>query len=50
MRKSISILVHVLFLTCFFSPMQAAEKKPAWQMEWEKTLQAAEEEGQTNEV
>jgi iron(III) transport system substrate-binding protein len=38
-------LVIILFLS-FAQPSHAAQTKPAWQLEWEKTLDAAKKEGQ----
>jgi len=40
--KSLSILV----LICLASFAEAAQSKPTWQSEWEKTLEAAKREGQ----
>lgn len=42
--------MRLLFFLCVFllngAVALAAESKPAWQVEWEKTVAAAEKEGQ----
>jgi ABC-type glycerol-3-phosphate transport system substrate-binding protein len=43
MGKSLLLILLCVF---FGGAVQAAESKPAWQVEWEKTLEAAKKEGQ----
>ena len=43
-KASALLSVLPIFFQCF--SLQAAEEKPAWQVEWEKTVQAAKKEGQ----
>ena len=42
-RALIVVLASLLWLNA--GAIQAAEPKPAWQLEWEKTLEAAKKEG-----
>jgi iron(III) transport system substrate-binding protein len=46
MRVSIGILISVGLLIGLFRLVVAAEANPSWQAEWERTVQAAEKEGQ----
>jgi len=41
-----SCAVVVLFLSCAITYASGAQAKPAWQVEWEKTIEAAKKEGQ----
>ena len=43
--RVILFLVVILFLS-FEQRSHAAQSKPAWQLEWEKTVEAAKKEGQ----
>jgi len=41
-----SCAVVVLFLSCAITYACGAQAKPAWQVEWERTIEAAKKEGQ----
>ena len=45
MRRVEFLLLMILFVD-FAQPSHAAQTKPAWQQEWERTLEAAKKEGQ----
>ena len=45
MRHWLTLFVMVLSI-CLSAFAHAAESKPTWQTEWERTVKAAEEEGQ----
>ena len=44
-RLSMAILYSLIVVIGSLDPAQAAESRPPWQMDWEKTVKAAEEEG-----
>ncbi|HEV8722983.1 MAG TPA: extracellular solute-binding protein [Candidatus Binatia bacterium] len=48
MKRTTLLLFAALFIHCFFvrTPAIVAAEKPSWQLDWEKTLQAAKQEGQ----
>ena len=45
-KKGISFFFLLPFLWSFISLSHAADSKPSWQTEWERTVKAAEAEGQ----
>jgi hypothetical protein len=44
-RLSMAILYSLIVVIGSLDFAQAAESKPPWQMDWEKTVKVAEEEG-----
>ena len=43
--KLLTQILSFLFVTFSVAPSRAAEFKPNWQVEWERTVQAAKKEG-----
>jgi iron(III) transport system substrate-binding protein len=45
-KTGIQILIALLVASCIATPLRAAERTEEWQVEWDKTLKAGEQEGQ----